>query len=68
MFGEDEGILVDLHCEFAGGGEDEGAGLGWLGGVGFGGGVGEEVVEAGEEEGEGFAGAGLGLSGDIFAV
>ena len=59
------GVLVDLDGQFAGGGEDEGARV-------FGLAVGqgrarEQPVHQRDQEGQGLAGAGLGLAGDVTA-
>ncbi len=54
------GIFVNLDAEFARGGEDEGARVAGLTRLPVG--VAQDVVEDGEEEGSGFAGAGLALA------
>jgi len=63
VFVEQFGILVDLHRQFAGRGQDQRAGLiGLTPGVG---GMAQQMSKEGDQKRRGLARAGLGLAGDI---
>ena len=63
MLAQGVGIIVDLYRQLPGRGHDDGTGL-----VGFavgGSRLGQQVMKCGGKKGNGFAGAGLGLTGDV---